>query len=562
MAIYIVLFALAIILGIPLAGRKSTNAKKIVYLSVIFGFMLVMTVLRYGIGNDYFSYIRIFQEINLASWGELLTLGYEPLFALITKLITLFSANPEVMYGIYAVLILAPVAYSIYRHSDNVWLSVTVYLCLTFFYTSLNFIRQSMSVSIIILAYGFIKEKKLVPALIMAVAAMTFHYTAAVFIPLFLLAFFLKPTKKSLIIYGSISVGTLIICLVMKAMGANPLNLLANLVTAITGKNYDSYVGSKWFEVGFGPEYLIMPLAVAAVVLICYFLGWKDKKESDALLWLMLENATIWTFITYAFIVERFSMFIFIFAVFAIPSALAYFSEKADLAEIAAQEAREKNGGKKKPGYSSSKAEEKSDNIFIATVVVVAGMFVYNCWGMYKNFHGVFPYMCGIPAVQDALDGHDTSEENLEIMYTNADLYTYLVQLKNADCGYIIISTATDYDGFIPGIRRAADYAGTGLNRASDFEAKAPYYLEYNNRSGETHTDEFAAGEISYTAENGITVKNSGTSAVVSDSNGTIAEIGKERLMFVLFNENGIIFDATQFGVDTPSRDAEKVIIE
>ena len=151
MVIYIALFALAVILGIPLTGKNTTKPKKIIYLSVMFLLMWVVSTFRYGMGNDYFSYIRIFDEIHNAPWGEAFTLGYEPAFTALTKIITLVSYNPEVMYGIYALLILAPVAYSIYRHSDSVWISVTVYLCLTFFYTSLNFIRQSMAVSILIL---------------------------------------------------------------------------------------------------------------------------------------------------------------------------------------------------------------------------------------------------------------------------------------------------------------------------------------------------------------------------------------------------------------------------
>lgn len=559
MAVYIALFALAVILGIPLAGRKATKVKKIIYLAVMFVLMYIVTVFRYGIGNDYFSYIRIFDEIHNASWGEAFSLGYEPAFTLITKVITLVSYNPEFMYGVYALLILAPVAYSIYRHSDNVWLSVVIYLCFTFFYTSLNFIRQSMAVSLLILCYGFIKRKKILPVMVFAVLAALFHYTALVFIPFYLLAYFIKPTKKAIIIYSSVSVGTLIICLVMKALGANPLNLLAQIVTTVTGKDYTGYISSMWFEEGFGVQYLIMPLAVLALVMVCYFLGWKEKEESHTLMWFMLINASIWSFITYAFIVERFSMFIFIFSVFAIPSALSYFDEKAEKAQLqATQNSAEQ---KKMPGYSKKKAEEKSDNIFLVTIASVVGMFIYNCWGMYMNFHGVFPYMTNIPALQDTIDGLDTSEENFKVMYTNADIYTYLIQLKNVDYGYVIASTSTAYDGFIPGIRNAADYAETGLNRASNVEAETPLYAEYNDRSGEVFIQS-NADEISYTASNGITIINSGNSCVVTDAQGNTAEIGSEKLMFVLFDENGTIFDAMEYRINQAKRKAAKVEIK
>lgn len=555
MVVYIALFAAAVILGIPLTGKNPTKLKKIIYLSVMFLLMYLVTIFRYGIGNDYFSYIRIFEEIQHSSWNDLFTLGFEPLFSVVTKGLTYISVNPEFMYGVYAVFILAPVAYSIYRHSESAWLSVAVYLCLTFFYTSLNFIRQSMSVSLLILAYGFIKQKKIVPVIIFAVAAALFHYTALVFIPFYLLAVFVKPTKKSLIIYSSVSVGILVTCLIMKAAGANPLNLAADLVTAITGKDYSGYIGSMWFEDGFGVEYLIMPFTILALVMITYFLGWKEKEESHTLLWFMLANASIWSFITYAFIVERFSMFIMIFSVFAIPSVLNYYTEKARNA-VEAEKAKQENA-KKIPGYSKKKAEEKSDNAFLITIAATIGMFVYNCWGMNMNFHGVFPYMCGIPAVQDAIDGLDTDEELIEKIYSNADLYTYLIQLKNIDKSYTILSTTDDYDGLIPGIRRAADYAGTRLNRSGESETKLPFFVEYNNRNGEMFFEE--AFDISYTTENGITIKNNGSIASVTDTVGDIVEIDSGKIMFVIFDENGEIFDTMQFDINQAQRRASKV---
>lgn len=554
MIIYIGLFLITLILGIILTGKNPSNAKKIAYLIISFGLMYFITVFRYGLGNDYFSYMRIFDEIASNDLGTALTLGYEPLFVVLTKAITLISTNPEIMYGIYAVLILAPVAFAIYKYSDKVWLSVIVYICLTFFYTQLSFIRQSMAVSVLILAYGFMKKRKIVPVLIMAVVAALFHYTALVFIPFYLLSL-IKPTKKSLITYSSISVGTLITCLIMKAVGENPLNILANIVTAVTGKDYTGYIGSQWFENGFGVQYLIMPLAVLALVMISYFLGWKERKESDMLLWLTLMNASLWSFITYAFIVERFSMFIFIFAVFTIPSVLRYFEEKAEIAEANAVKP-----DKTMPGYSKKKSEEKSDNSFLITVVSVIGMFIYNCWGLYMNFHGVMPYMCLNPKVQDAIDGYDGSAENLEVMATNADVYTYLIQLKNTDCGYIIVSTSDSYKGFTPAIRRAADYAGTSLNEnTADTIAKHTCYTEYNSRNGEEYS---FLTDTEYTAGNGITVNTGDKYAEIRDSSGKVFKLKDNKLVFLLFDENGNIFDATEFEVDSFARIASKLEAE
>lgn len=550
MAVYIVLFALAILLAVPLVMKKPTRAKKAVYLGIMFLLMYLVSVFRYGIGNDYFSYIRIFRQIDASGFGEAFTLGFEPLFVLVTKLMTFATDSPEVMYGLYALLILAPVAWAIWRHSDNVWLSVVVYLCLTLFYNSLNFIRQSMAASLLLLAYGFMKERKVVPVLIFGICAALLHYTAAVFLPFYLLTL-IRPTKKYLIVYGSVSVGALAVCLIMKAAGANPLNLLAEAITAVTGKSYTDYIGSMYFDTGFGPEYLIMPFALLAVVLISYYSGWREKPESDLLLSLTLLNASVWSFITYAFIVERFSLFILIFAVFTLPSITEYFAEKARAAE------KSENVSKKIPGYSRKKSEEKKDNSFLITVGITAGLFVYNCWGMIKDFHGLFPYLWIFPSVQDAMDELDTAEENRAAMEINADLYTYLIELKNADCGYLVVSAVTDcnFGGMLDPIRDAADYCG--LSPIQELIPKM-FSLRGGNYLGSTLAEEADLSAVRPSVEtDGETGK-----LTVTAADGSSAVLPDGMLTFVLFEKDGTVFDSTAFSISEARRKAQKVSFE
>lgn len=582
MVVYIALFFATLILGIALTGKNPTKPKKIIYLGISFGLMFALSVLRYGMGNDYFSYIRIFEEIKQTEWSGILSLSYEPAFAVLTKALTAVTTDHTVMYAVYSLLILTPVAVAIYRHSDNVWISVSVYLCLTFFYTSLSFIRQSMAVSVLILAYGFIKnrnidfsllrgenksisrfikESNIIPVMVLAIIAVFFHYTSAVFIPLYLLSF-IKPTKKYIIIFSSVSVGLLITCLIMKAVGANPLNIVADLVTAITGRDYSSYIGSKWFETGFGPQYLIMPLAVLALIMISYFSGWKEKKESDALLQFSLLNASIWSFITYAFIVERFSMFIFIYSVFAIPSALNYFAEKAE-----EEKAKATAPNKKMPGYSKAKSEEKQDNSFIITTVTVVGLFIYNCWSLAMNFHGVANYMSIFPEITDAVDGYDGHDENLAVMYDNADIYTYLIQLKNIDCGYAIIGAAEDFTGMNDSVERAMEYAGANVI-PNDLKAKTPFFIQYNDRKGEEFYSHY---EQDYTAGNGIIIHNDPAYSIlneteseiwIKDTRGVEIPLFDDMITFVLFDESGTIFDITAFEIDRIGRYATKMALE
>lgn len=251
-------------------------------------------------------------------------------------------------------------------------------------------------------------------------------------------------------------------------------------------------------------------------------------------------------------------MFIYIFSLFTIPSVINYFSEKAELAAKTASQS-----DKKIPGYSKKKSEEKKDSAFLLTVAAVFGMFAYNCWGLYMNFHGVNVYMVTDPKIQSVIGGYDNSEKTFEAMRVNADLYSYLVQLEAVDCGYAIVSTSDSYDGFLEPIRAAADYAGTGLNRPRDFEAKEPAYTEYNDRNGEAFTNgSVKTDEPIYTSQNGIKITNNGGSAAVTDGSGQLFKLEDGKIGFFLFDENGTIFDATKFTIDYVGRKTEKISAE
>ena len=52
--------ALVLVLAYPLIEHKPNVVKKLCYVIVTFGAMYLISVFRYGLGNDYYSYIYIF----------------------------------------------------------------------------------------------------------------------------------------------------------------------------------------------------------------------------------------------------------------------------------------------------------------------------------------------------------------------------------------------------------------------------------------------------------------------------------------------------------------------
>ena len=476
MIIYIVMFALMLVLAYPLCIKNPSRLKNGIYVGAVFLMFYLVSVFRYGIGNDYLSYMVIFDDISKAGWGEIFGLGYEPGFALLTKLISVVTTDITAIYCLYAPFILVPAAFAIYKYSPNVWISCVSYLCLTFFYASMSFIRQSIAASVILLAFCFLRDKKIIPMILMALLATAFHYTSLVILPLLLLALLFKPTKKSLIIYGGVTAVVYAAYMIMlKGFNINPLNLIADAATAIFNKNFSSYVGTIFFQEGLDWYYVIMPFAILAVTLAAYFKGWSSKKEARVLTNFMLFTATFWLFSTIVFILERFSMYMFIYVVIALPSMLEYYKEYF----------AEKNRNTLK------KAQKNSNNYPLYAGLLVAGLFAYNVFGMCMNYHGVFPYVCNIPEIEQMSNNSLNQQQKYDKMRETQDMYQYLLLMKNPNYGYILTSQNADYSGINSTVIRAFEYLG--IDTSFIAENKNVYVA---SKGGEIFEEQISAENI------------------------------------------------------------------
>ena len=328
MAVYLILMAIVLVLAYPLIERKPSIVKKLCYVIVTFAAMYLISIFRYGLGNDYYSYIYIFRNIQDSSGLAIFNLGYEPAFTVITKLISLFTSNINVMYAIYALLILVPTAYAIFRYSENIWMSTMMFISLTFFYCSLSFIRQSIAFAVILCAYKYVKERNHFKVLLFIFIACLFHSTVIVMIPIYLIAAFVKPTKITVPIYGVIT--ALVYFL------SWPILRLAVLILP----QYKGYLDLNFITQGYKPVYLIVPAIIAALAIAAHFTGYGKAypKQSSIFTNFAIFNFIIWFIATKHFVIERFSMYIYILMIMFIPSiaryymncAKVYFAKKKD----------------------------------------------------------------------------------------------------------------------------------------------------------------------------------------------------------------------------------------
>ena len=130
MTVYYINLLLILALAYPLCVRNPSDAKKAAYIALTFGWMWFIATFRYGIGFDYYSYIRIFEQVReLPYLAAVRDFGLETGFTLLTKVMTLFigdasiQANTTMMYGVYQAAILLPVMWFVYKHCKDAWLA-------------------------------------------------------------------------------------------------------------------------------------------------------------------------------------------------------------------------------------------------------------------------------------------------------------------------------------------------------------------------------------------------------------------------------------------------------
>jgi hypothetical protein len=145
------------------------------------------------------------------------------------------------------------------------------------------------------------------------------------------------------------------------------LNIIAELIP-----KYGAYMNTKYLRVGLSQKYLVVPTLYMLLMLFAYYEGNYNKTLSQQILVnSSIINFGIWFFITKHFILERFSIFVYIFVVLALPDVLE------NLKSYFIVEGKEKSGKVK----------------YIALMVIVICVTLgYNIFGMVSGFHGAFPY--------------------------------------------------------------------------------------------------------------------------------------------------------------------------
>lgn len=294
--------------------RKDSKAEKLLFLGVLL-FLWTLTAFRdVSIGNDTVTYKKYYERIGAdgvnSKYG--VELGFQYFCLLLSKI----SRDPQFLFVVSATVCYGFCGYYIIKFSDNILYSTVLLFCIAFsFFTS--GIRQAMSMSVLLFAYGKIKQGKIVIPFFIILFASVFHVSALIT----LLWLFYKIIPKNPVFV--LPIAAVIVLLSV----SGEFNKFLSKILAEYGNYFDSeYVGSGFLGISY---YCLRNLVFYFLI---YYANTGRKKQDT----LAVANASLSLFvICFGFSVnlfDRASLYFLLAMIADIPNA--FYSEKIEYRDL------------------------------------------------------------------------------------------------------------------------------------------------------------------------------------------------------------------------------------
>ncbi len=206
----------------------------------------IVSAIRYRVGTDWMIYDEYFFAINS---GE--NSFKEPLFNLLNKLIYTLSKDSQWLFVISALLGLVFVFLAVYKQSKYIPFSILLFFLSTFYFNSLNQIRQGIAMCIFLYAYQYARQEKWKKYFIWIIIATGFHISSLVYLAVYFLYKWKADLKKHIIAF----VVTLVCMPVLKVLLVKIISLTSY------GWYFDSsYASNDFLLAGFLISFLILVL--------------------------------------------------------------------------------------------------------------------------------------------------------------------------------------------------------------------------------------------------------------------------------------------------------------
>ena len=290
------------------------DSRRIINNGMLLSFIIIVIIsaLRLEYGNDYDNYNRIFDRIS-SRGGSLMT-NIKNEYNLEVGWVTLCYLFKNLGYYslIAFIAIFNNVIYYItikkYVPRKWYWFAVFVYLFTpSLFLLQLSMIRQSLAISLFLLALPYMENKQILKSLLLVYIASLFHRSALILLP-FTFCGFIKNINEKKIVFAYILIYVLI--LTSTFLFENVLNSIL-LLEAFS--SYDEFYSNFTNEQTFGLGYILNTIPFLVLLI---FISKGNKKPMYILASI---TALVIPFSQYIQLIDRVSYYFSIFTIITIP---------------------------------------------------------------------------------------------------------------------------------------------------------------------------------------------------------------------------------------------------
>lgn len=185
---------------VQLSVEYKNNIHNIFFMILSFLPLFIVAAIRWDVGTD-------FEKVYEYGFNLIIANGEQPRwewgFSFLIKMIALFTDKCQWMFAGTAFVFCFFTYKAIYDSSKNICQSIFLLMITTFYFFSLNGIRQAIAIAIFLYSIKYIKQKKLLSYILVIFLASSFHTIALIFIPLYFICNIKIPPKKGIIIIAA-----------------------------------------------------------------------------------------------------------------------------------------------------------------------------------------------------------------------------------------------------------------------------------------------------------------------------------------------------------------------
>lgn len=164
------------------------------------GVVLLTGLRHWTVGPDsdaYASYItNLHNGIYLNGYDR-----FEKGFEYFSKVVARYTGNYTIYFMIIALIIMIGYGVLLYKATNSYFWGIFLYITIGPFIFQITGLRQAMAMAMCAFSVKFVKEKKLIPYLLLVWLATQFHASAWVFLPLYFIGR-IKPSIKTIVLFS------------------------------------------------------------------------------------------------------------------------------------------------------------------------------------------------------------------------------------------------------------------------------------------------------------------------------------------------------------------------